>query len=1113
MKRLISIKLLVALGIGLVLTGIMASYQVAQAQTPAGVQRVKFTSGNNYLIVEFLNDSLVHFELSALGPGPDPSSRILTTPQVFKTDYAGPSSFTASGPGGNILDTAGRTVVVDTGSLCVTVTDKTNGLVLTTICPLNLAQAWKGMTITPSSMQHVYGLGEQFIQWGNPNGDWTASGHQQRTPGDSFGNQMIGFGGGADGNAQFPIMYAVGPNNANYALFLDQVYKQSWDLSGNPWSVQMWGDQIRWYQMTGSGLPSLRQAYMDLVGHPRVPPKKMFGLWVSEFGFQQWAEIDGKLSNLRTDQFPIDGFVLDLEWFGGVPATGTNPSRMGSLTFDTVHFPNPASKLADYQTNQGIGIITIEESYIDNSLPEHADLQNREFLVKQCQKGANNTCNPTPTCPAAVCPPVNLTYNPWWGTGGMIDWTNDAGADYWNDLKRQPLINTGVIGHWLDLNEPEQYGDLPQAGPQPDWTVGVLPGKHAHADYHNLYAFKWAQSVARGYTRNSVTRRPFMMSRSGAAGIQRFGASMWSGDIGSQLGDLATHANAQMHMSMSGIDYFGADIAGFHRNALNSDLSDLYTRWFANGMMFDVPGRPHTDTHTCPYPPVPNPPSGACNETAPDKIGDFASNQANVRQRYELSPYTYSLAYRAYLFGEPLVPPLVYYYQNDPNVSQTGDEKLLGRDILVAVVTGLGPPNSNPETQRDIYLPAGTWIDYHTNQWFHSTGQTFTAQPEYVNNIFLLPTFARAGAIIPKMYVDGNTMNILGMRADGTTHNELIARVYASSTPSSFTLYEDDGQTIAYQSNAYSTTPLSQQLTSTTTPTGATTTETVIIGATSGTYTGAPTSRNNVVELVAENAQASSVTLNGNSLPTLPSQAAFDAASSGWFNAGNNLIKAKTGSLDVTANKTAAFTLSIQQQAAVNFVCNNGTTTWGQSVYVVGNIPALGNWAPAQGVKLNPDGPYPTWTGIIAVPPNTAVQWKCIKQGVGPIVWQSGSNNGFTSPASGSVTVTGDFNGGGAMTATEQFICDNGTTTWGQSVYVVGSISALGNWDPNQAVKLDPINTYPRWTGTVSNLPPNTAVEWKCIKQGVGPVVWQHDPNNSFTSSASGQVGVASAAF
>src|SRR5579872_3975775 len=261
----------------------------------AAVQRVKYQSGSNYLIVEVLTDDLIHFELSALGPGPDEGNPIFTTPQVFKTDYAGPSNFTQSGVGGNTLDTPDVKVTVDTNSLCMTATDKTRNLVLTTICPSSLAQATKGLTLTPGSMQHVYGLGEQFIQEGNPNGDWTAGGHQQRTPGDNFGNQMVGFGGGADGNAQIPVMYAVGPNNANYSLFLDQIYKQTWDFSGNPWTVQMWGDQIRWYLMTGRDLPSLRQAYMDLTGHPPVPPKKMFGLWVSEYGFQQWEEIEGKL--------------------------------------------------------------------------------------------------------------------------------------------------------------------------------------------------------------------------------------------------------------------------------------------------------------------------------------------------------------------------------------------------------------------------------------------------------------------------------------------------------------------------------------------------------------------------------------------------------------------------------------------------------------------------------------------------------------------------------------------------------------------------------------------------------------------------------------------------
>jgi alpha-glucosidase len=172
----------------------------------------------------------------------------------------------------------------------------------------------------------------------------------------------------------------------------------------------------------------------------------------------------------------------------------------------------------------------------------------------------------------------------------------------------------------------------------------------------------------------------------------------------------------------------------------------------------------------------------------------------------------------------------------------------------------------------------------------------------------------------------------------------------------------------------------------------------------------------------------------------------LSARQPGWLNAGNNLILAKTGSQSVTTTKTVTFALNIAAPVVVTFVCNNGVTTWGQSVYVAGSIPALGNWAPGQAVKLSPNGPYPAWTGSLSVPPNTAVQWKCIirpENADNPVVWQPGSNNAFTSPASGGITVTGDFNTGG--TATEQFICDNGTTVSGQSVYVVGSIPALGS--------------------------------------------------------------------
>ena len=94
----------------------------------------------------------------------------------------------------------------------------------------------------------------------------------------------------------------------------------------------------------------------------------------------------------------------------------------------------------------------------------------------------------------------------------MIDWTQAAAGSYWHTLKRQPLINAGVTGHWLDLGEPEMY-DVN------DWVAGVLPGKNAHADYHNMYNLRWASSIAKGYADAGTTQRPFMLARSGAGGF------------------------------------------------------------------------------------------------------------------------------------------------------------------------------------------------------------------------------------------------------------------------------------------------------------------------------------------------------------------------------------------------------------------------------------------------------------------------------------------------------------------------------------------------------------------------------------------------------------------
>jgi alpha-glucosidase len=828
----------------------------ALAQAP----RVKYQSGNRYLIVEFLDDDLVHLELSALGPGPDVSTPIPTTPMIHRTDYAGPSSLLDDGAG--TLETPEVRVQVDPKSLCVTVTDlsKDPALVLTTLCPHNLDQAWKGIRFTPEGFTHAYGLGQEFITPQSSEGDWVG---RIRSPGSEMGNALIKWNGGAVGNTQFPILYLAGEGNDSYALFADNAYRQRWDLTGNPWTAEMEGDWLRFYLMTGPDLPDLRGDYMELVGHALVPPKAMFGLWVSEYGFDNWDELDDKLRTLRANHFPVDGMVLDLQWFGGFEY-GSDDSPAGSLTWDLAAFPEPEIKISALQKGQGVGIVLIEHAYISKNLPAHAEMERQGYLVRECES----------------CPATYLDRKPYLGKGGMIDWSNDAAGAYWHDRKRAPLIAAGIVGHWTDLGEPLTYNDWA-------WYQGSSGDHeplHAHADVHNLYNLAWSRSIYEGYLRDSANRRPYILSRSGAPGSQRYGVSMWSGDIGSNLSSLATHLNAQMHMSMSGMDYYGADIGGFYRDALDGDLDEMYTQWFANGMAFDIPARTHTE-NLC-----------NCRETAPDRVGDLQSNLENVRQRYALSPYLYSLAHRAYLYGEPVIPPLVYYYQSDPNVREMGHEKLLGRDLLVAIVAAHG------EAHRHVYLPAGDWVDYTTRQRYHSIGQWFGPFPVYVDGHLKLPTFARAGAILPQMYVDEKTMNVTGRRSDGSTHDELIVQVFPDEKPNSFTLYEDDGRTLAYRDGAVRTTLLSQIR--------AGNSVTVTIGAATGAYTDALTSRDNVVTLVVgPGVSVFGVALDGVRLPQVESQTAFDAAGQAWYRAGDGLVVARSGEMVVSLDKRFVFDL------------------------------------------------------------------------------------------------------------------------------------------------------------------------------------------------------------
>lgn len=983
----------------------------------AEVFRKKFTSPSAYLIVEVLDDDLVHFEVSAVGSGPPVHAPLYTSPMVSKTDYSGPSFISDNG---NSIETRDIRLDVKPANLCITVRDKTRADgYLTTLCPDELERAFKGLNIDPGAIQNVYGLGQQFKIQGSSDGDWISFGVRE---GLGLGNGFEGFQSAAVGNVQIPVMYAVGSDSLNYGLFLDNVYKQRWDFGTFWWQVRMFGDQLRFYVMTGPDLPDLRADYMELTGRPPVPPRKAFGLWVSEFGYDNWDQIDALRSGLRNDGFPLDGFVLDLNWFGGVKPDDASKSTMGRLNWDLDNtdgnpyfFPDPGPQIEKYAADH-IGLAAIEESYLANTTATFSQMPNDLSAYRR----TNGKCEEANQSNAVT------DVSGFWGTGRMIDWSDPAAGDWIHNHRRMPnLVQKGVTVHWTDLGEPESFkADACYEGVE----TTVSGRKNEHSDIHNLYNLLWNESIWNGYFNKrgqannlgEVNPRPFILTRSGAAGIQRFGAAMWSGDIASNLESLATHANAQLHMSFSGIDFYGADVGGFRREVLPYNdktgsyrgyEQELYTQWFANAAWFDVPVRPHTDNEfvkvTPPY------------ATSPDLVGKKDSNLANIRQRYELIPYYYSLAYRAHLHGEPVVAPLVFYYQNDPRVRRMGHEKLIGKDLLVGVVARHG------EYERDVYLPAGKWVNYHSHEWIISDGQAIEDVPVYRNGILRLPAFARAGAILPQLYVDENTKDVFGHRKNGATgREELIVKVYADTTPSSFILYEDDGKTLRYDNDgrpfyAHRTTEITQR------QSGNTVVVTIHPGVdVNPPFSGAPVERPNVVKLVVEAAKAAAVRLNDQPLVEHSSESAFQTADSGWLDAGGNLILAKSAAMNVYGTtKTFSFDLEpIHPSTSVNFVCDQGFTTPGESIYVIGSTAELGNWDPDRAIKLDPDiyyeyiwnppqahnGPGPSapvWTGVVVgIPPNTTLEWKCIRKredGTGQVAWEPGDNNVFTTSTSG----------------------------------------------------------------------------------------------------------------
>jgi alpha-glucosidase/alpha-D-xyloside xylohydrolase len=329
--------------------------------------------------------------------------------------------------------------------------------------------------------------------------------------------------------------------------------------------------------------------------------------------------------------------------------------------------------------------------------------------------------------------------------------------NYWS--QHMSLIKTGIDAFWPD-----------------------------EGDWFNLYErIKRHQLYYQGHLSAHPNLRPWSLQRNGFPGIAQWGGWVWSGDTESSWKTLEAQIAVGLNYSLSIGPYWGSDIGGFFPN--EELTGELYARWFQFAT-FCGSFRSHGVTWRTRLPWGWGENDMGPKEARVNPLQSEMNNKAIepvVKKydelRYQLMPYTYTLAWEARTLGMPLMRALWLHYPNDTNATKAADEFLWGRDLLIA------PVYQKAATSRMVYLPAGEWYDWWTNSK-QSGLQTISRQVD----LSIMPIYVKAGAIIP---VDPVRQYTSEQVSEPTT-----LRVYSGDN-GSYTLYDDDGLSMEYLEGNY----------------------------------------------------------------------------------------------------------------------------------------------------------------------------------------------------------------------------------------------------------------------------------------------------------------------
>jgi alpha-glucosidase len=265
-------------------------------------------------------------------------------------------------------------------------------------------------------------------------------------------------------------------------------------------------------------------------------------------------------------------------------------------------------------------------------------------------------------------------------------------------------------------------------------------------------------------------KRPFVLSRSGYSGIQRY-AALWTGDNVASDEHMLAGVRLVSNMGLAGLPFCGYDAGGF----VGETSPSLYIRWMSIAALSPF-FRAHKMINS--------------RDTEPWAMGEEAEHLVRqfINLRYKLLPYLYLYFRQSCLHGLPVQRSLVLDYTWDDKIYDTTfqNQYLLGDALMVC-------PVESYKNLTKVYLPEGNWYDFYNDKPYFG-GQTYLVECP----LDKLPLFVKAGSIIPMQDVVPHTSVCPG---DKTLH----LHVYAGTENTSIEYYEDDGLTETYlDANFYS---------------------------------------------------------------------------------------------------------------------------------------------------------------------------------------------------------------------------------------------------------------------------------------------------------------------